>query len=243
MTTAGRPTFESARGGAHQGARLYVPSQKYSKLDLPGHLVLKERHVDPDAPAEPDVHALTARLLAEDDAVPRALPPPAPLAVKDREDEDKEEESGGGTVGGTKRPAPSLDADDSDDDDDEDDDNNKNSDDDDDEDDDEDETEALLAELERIKQERQAEQAREKEAEAARVKAEAVEDAATSNPLLAGLVPGTASAPPSAVMRKKWYEETVFKNQSRGEPEQRKRFINDTVRNDFHLRFLHRYFK
>ena len=229
MTTAGRPTFESARGGAHQGARLYVPSQKYSKLDLPGHLVLKERHVDPDAPAEPDVHALTARLLAEDDAVPRALPPPAPLAVKDREDDDKEEESGGGTVGGTKRPAPSLDADDSDDDDDEDDDNNKNS--------------ALLAELERIKQERQAEQAREKEAEAARVKAEAVEDAATSNPLLAGLVPGTASAPPSAVMRKKWYEETVFKNQSRGEPEQRKRFINDTVRNDFHLRFLHRYFK
>jgi protein CWC15 len=33
----------------------------------------------------------------------------------------------------------------------------------------------------------------------------------------------------------------VFKNQARGEPEQKKRFINDTVRSDFHLRFLKRY--
>ena len=253
MTTAGRPTFESARGGAHQGARLYVPSQKYSKLDAPGHLVLKERHAGQGAPDELDAHALAARLLAEDDAAPRALPPAAPAArieappaAKEVVDMGKEKEDVGhdtGGTAGTKRPAPapSLDADDSDDEeDDEDEDNSEDGNDDDD--DDEDETEALLAELERIKQERQAEQARQEEAAAARVKAEAAADAATSNPLLVGLVPGTEHAQ-SAVVRKKWYEETVFKNQSRGEPEQKKRFVNDTVRNDFHLRFLHRYLK
>ena len=59
-----------------------------------------------------------------------------------------------------------------------------------------------------------------------------------------GIVPGTeGAAESSSVMRKKWYEETVFKNQSRGEPVQQKRFINDTVRNDFHLRFMHRFLK
>lgn len=240
MTTAGRPTFESARGGAHQGARLYVPSQKYSKLDAPGHLVLKERHAGQGAPDELDPRALAARLLAEDDAAPHALPPAEPAPRIEAPPAVME--------GGTKRPAPdpSLDADDSDSDDDDHDERGAGSDgddyDDDGDDDDEDETEALLAELERIKQERQAEQARQEAETAARVKAEAAADAATSNPLLVGLVPGTEH-PPSAVVRKKWYEETVFKNQSRGEPEQKKRFINDTVRNDFHLRFLHRYLK
>jgi protein CWC15 len=33
----------------------------------------------------------------------------------------------------------------------------------------------------------------------------------------------------------------VFKNQARGEPKTQKRFINDTIRNDFHKRFLQRY--
>lgn len=249
MTTAGRPTFESARGGAHQGARLYVPSQKYSKLDAPGHLVLKERHAGQGAPDELDPRALAARLLAEDDAAPPALPPAAPAARIEAPPAatgagDGREDTGG--TAGTKRPAPdpalaALDADDSDSDDDDDDERGSENEDDD-EDDDEDETQALLAELERIKQERQAEQARQEEAAAARAKAEAAADAATSNPLLVGLVPGTEPAP-SAVVRKKWYEETVFKNQSRGEPEQKKRFVNDTVRNDFHLRFLHRYLK
>jgi protein CWC15 len=35
----------------------------------------------------------------------------------------------------------------------------------------------------------------------------------------------------------------VFKNQTRGEPERKKRFVNDTIRSDFHRRFLNKYIK
>ncbi|CAN7050257.1 unnamed protein product [Brassica oleracea var. botrytis] len=38
-----------------------------------------------------------------------------------------------------------------------------------------------------------------------------------------------------------WDDDVVFKNQARGEMKAPKRFINDTIRNDFHRKFLHRY--
>jgi len=108
--------------------------------------------------------------------------------------------------------------------------------------DDEDEEEALLAELEKIKREREAE--REKAAEAARAQEEAEkrEQAAAGNPLMAGMGGGAGGAGDGALKRK-WYEDTVFRNQARGEPKQQKRFINDTVRSDFHKKFLERYLR
>lgn len=33
----------------------------------------------------------------------------------------------------------------------------------------------------------------------------------------------------------------MFRHQARGEPPLKKRFLNDTTRNDFHVRFLARY--
>lgn len=41
-------------------------------------------------------------------------------------------------------------------------------------------------------------------------------------------------------MKRKWYEETVFRHYARNEPEEKKRYVNDTVRRDFHRRFLSR---
>ncbi len=41
----------------------------------------------------------------------------------------------------------------------------------------------------------------------------------------------------------RWDDDVVFKNQARNEPKQQKRFINDTIRNDFHKRFLQRYIR
>ncbi|KAG6503757.1 hypothetical protein ZIOFF_036081 [Zingiber officinale] len=41
----------------------------------------------------------------------------------------------------------------------------------------------------------------------------------------------------------RWDDDVVFKNQSRGETKAPKRFINDTIRNDFHRKFLHKYMK
>ena len=39
-------------------------------------------------------------------------------------------------------------------------------------------------------------------------------------------------------LKKKWYEDTVFRNQSRKEEKIKKRFINDSVHSDFHYIFL-----
>ena len=39
-------------------------------------------------------------------------------------------------------------------------------------------------------------------------------------------------------LKKKWYEDTVFRNQSRKEEKIKKRFINDNVHSDFHYIFL-----
>ena len=38
-------------------------------------------------------------------------------------------------------------------------------------------------------------------------------------------------------------DDVVFKGQARTEPETKKRFVNDTIRNDFHRRFLTKYIK
>jgi protein CWC15 len=41
----------------------------------------------------------------------------------------------------------------------------------------------------------------------------------------------------------RWDEDVVFKNQTRGEVKAARRFINDTVRSDFHKKFLERYIR
>ena len=44
-------------------------------------------------------------------------------------------------------------------------------------------------------------------------------------------------------VKRRWDDDVVFRNQARGEPKIQKRFVNDTIRNDFHRRFLTRYIK
>ena len=64
----------------------------------------------------------------------------------------------------------------------------------------------------------------------------------TSNPLLNQ--PGGGGGGGGGgdfTLKKKWYEDTVFRHQARGEPERKKRFINDTTRNDFHRKFLYKF--
>ena len=47
-----------------------------------------------------------------------------------------------------------------------------------------------------------------------------------------------SKTPEEFSLKKKWYEDTVFRNQSRKEEKIKKRFINDSVHSDFHYRFL-----
>ena len=146
---------------------------------------------------------------------------PARLAAPSADDDD-----------GPKFVPRDLDADDSDDDDD---------DSDDDSDDDEDDTAALLAELERIKKERAADAAR-REAEEMQLRAqEKAEELAAGNPLLNLSEGGDRGLDFTA--KRRWDDDVVFKNQTRGEPQQKKRFVNDTIRSDFHRRFLNKYIK
>lgn len=97
-------------------------------------------------------------------------------------------------------------------------------------DDSDDEELALQLELEKIKREREDERLRQ-EAEAQREKDDA---ALTTNPLM--------NQDASGAVKRKWNDDVVFRHQARGAPEKKgKTFINDTIRNDFHKRFLAKY--
>ena len=107
------------------------------------------------------------------------------------------------------------------------------SDDSDDEDDDEAELEAELA---KIRAEREALKQKEKEEAAAKEEQQLEEATLIGNPLL-------ASDGVSGNLKRKWNDDVVFRNQAKGEPEVKKRFINDTIRNDFHKRFLNKFIR
>lgn len=105
----------------------------------------------------------------------------------------------------------------------------------DDDDEDEDDTEALLAELEQIKKERAEEKLRkEREMQEEELKMKEAE-LIRGNPLLNNAT--------SFNVKRRWDDDVVFKNQARGEAKIAKRFINDTIRNDFHRKFLQKYMK
>jgi len=119
---------------------------------------------------------------------------------------------------------------------DEDDDDN---DDDDDSSDDEDDEAALQAELAKIRSEREAIKQREAEEDAKREESKLEEAALLGNPLLAG----GSGLDMTGKLKRKWNDDVVFRNQAKGEPEVKKRFINDTIRNDFHKRFLNKFIR
>lgn len=110
----------------------------------------------------------------------------------------------------------------------------KESGDDDDDDEDEEETEELMRELAKIKKERQEEEDRLKAQQAKQDDRSKREEVFKGNPLLA-----TASGDLS--LKRKWDDDTIFKNQARTAPVPKQRYINDAVRSDFHKKFLNKY--
>ncbi|KAG1359326.1 protein CWC15 [Cocos nucifera] len=216
MTTAARPTWAPAKGGQEQGGtRIFGPSQKYSSRDLASHTSLKPRKEGQDTQEE-----LQKRNLREE------------LEERERKHFTSKDKS----YAGSKREAEdrivprNIDADDSDV-------EVKSDDESDDDDDDEDDTEALLAELERIKKERAEENLRkERQKQEEELKAKEAE-LMRGNPLI------NLNNSTSFSVKRRWDDDVVFKNQARGETKTPKRFINDTIRNDFHRKFLHKYMK
>lgn len=92
-----------------------------------------------------------------------------------------------------------------------------------------------MRELEKIKQEREEERLRKEQEAQQASEQQAREEILLGNPLT------QQQNSASAKMKRRWNDDVVFKNQSRNEPEVKRRFINDTIRNDFHRRFLNKY--
>ncbi|XP_034251929.1 protein CWC15 homolog [Thrips palmi] len=222
MTTAARPTFDTARGGSGRGEKdLSALSKQYSSRDLPGHTKLKYREHGQGTSEELRVRDFRKELEEREREKEKEKDKTRRPAIEQRD--------------ATKRPrldqapAASLDADDpleSED----------SSDDDSD-----DDTAALLAELNRIKKERASDQARkevEKRQEEERIR---MENVLSGNPLLNYSAQASKG---DLKVKRRWDDDVVFKNCARSEPDKKKeQFINDSLRSDFHRKFMEKYVK
>ena len=92
------------------------------------------------------------------------------------------------------------------------------------------------------RQERAVEKEKKDAADRERIEKERREELMKANPALREQL-GLAVDEPSFGVKRRWDDDVVFKNQARTEPKHAKRFINDTVRSDFHRRFLDRYIR
>ncbi|XP_067948280.1 spliceosome-associated protein CWC15 homolog [Watersipora subatra] len=220
MTTAARPTFEPARGGSGKGETdLSALSKQYSSRDLPGHTKLKYRQDGQNSSIE-----LKGRDFRRDlDERERAA----------REKRTERDYSSSSSKRARIEHAPSSHLDDDDPiDQDEGSDSDSS--------DDEDDTAELMAELARIKKERQQEileKEQEKKQEEERIRTENI---LRGNPLLNK---GTESSYEFKVKRR-WDDDVVFKNCAKMEDDKKKvEFINDTLRSEFHRKFMSKYIK
>nr|CAH7712222.1 unnamed protein product [Callosobruchus chinensis] len=215
MTTAARPTFDPARGGSGRNEKdLSAMSRQYSSRDLPSHTKLKYREHGQGTVDETRTRDFRKEL-------------------EEREREKRPAIRSGEHAKRLKLdqvPAASLDADDPLDEEESD------------SSDDEDDTEALLAELNKIKKERAMEQAKkeiEQRQEEERIR---MENILSGNPLLTHYSAGGTKT--DHKVKRRWDDDVVFKNCAKSEPEKRMNvFINDSLRSEFHKKFMEKYVK
>lgn len=258
MTTAHRPTWKAAVGQASTGGWTAGGATSSGKavLSLPSHTQLKVRkgsqvvdrqkalkesllkleQAEKKAPAvskrrpisqvleeEGRIKLLTQTEEVDDVAISKRYD-------DDDADDDHDDDGSGGGWSDVDNHADGASGDDLDASSDEDDNDSS---------DDEDDEAALQAELAKIRSERESLKQREAEEEAKQEESKLEEAALLGNPLLAG-EGGDAM---SGKLKRRWNDDVVFRNQAKGEPEIKKRFINDTIRNDFHKRFLNKFIR
>ncbi|KAI9265153.1 Pre-mRNA-splicing factor Cwf15/Cwc15 [Phascolomyces articulosus] len=235
MTTAARPTFDPARGNDSK-----APSFQYSSRDLASHTKLKFRQ-----PGQGTTDEIGDRERLKEE-----------LRKAEQEYYESKEEGGSSNNDGQKligdsdqdsearrqklleeaERMASLDKDESDS---ESDSGGSSSSEEesDDDDDDEDNTAELLATLQKIRKERAEEKERQEREKLEEEEAQREEEAMTGNPLLQ-----IGNEKRDFSVKRRWDDDVVFKNQARGADEKnKKRFVNDMLRSDFHRRFLTKY--
>lgn len=228
MTTAARPTFNPAKGGRSRGEGgendLSALSKQYSSRDLPGHTKLKYRQTGQSTVAE-----LRGQDFRRD------------LEARERSSKDRgvrgAEAAVGASSSSASAPPPSkrarladtanLDADDRDDDDDDESDSDES----------DDETAELMAELQKIKRERAAEAAKKEEQKRIEDERIRTETILSGNPLLN--LQGASGG--SMKVKRRWDDDVVFKNCAKDEEKKDGTFINDTLRSEFHKKFMAKY--
>jgi len=216
MTTAHKPTWHPAVGGGAQGGyRYHAPRLQFSSRDMAAHTKLKIRQPGQSAPDEVEARDLKAEL-------------------RDREAKHQkklvEEKSRKGllppaSLPDTSKQMKAIDFSKFDDSDDTDSESEGSA-------EEENEEAELRKEVERIRKEREEEKKRKAAEEEAEELQQQNETYLKGNPLL--------NAATFAVKRR-WPEDVPFKNQSRGEQKVQKKFINDTIRSQFHRSFLKKY--
>lgn len=235
MTTAHRPTWKAAVGRAGTGGWSAggAISTAQSAFEAPAQLTLKtlRKPVDKKKALRESLLALEK---AEAKAVPKRKLDPAVeeraqqrllkqsaevdvQAIQSKYDDSDVDDGGGSGQGDDGDDAKNNASDDTDLDD-----SDSDLDDDSDEEDDE---AALQAELAKIRAEREEAKRKAAEEEAEEERKEDESAALVGNPLLA--VGAVAVGQPA---KRRWNEDVVFRSQAKGEPKNKKRFINDTVR-------------
>ncbi len=257
MTSAHRPTWKAATGGSEQGGSvLYIPTRQYSSRDMPSHLHLKTRVPGQGTVEEAKQIDFKQDLLVREqrkmggEILPIEAEAEAPLPIAEAPEEDEyslakylqEVAPAEGTkkrakAEGEQHPFPQdEDADLSAADEEFEGENlkvangaeeNKEGG------EDEDEDAELMREFEKIKKEREEEQKRKEAERLEEQKQKQREDILKGNPIY-----NTTSYS----LKKRWTEDTVFKNQARVlQKDKTNRFVNDIIRSDFHRKFLAKY--
>eukprot|EP00771_Trimastix_marina_P000061 gnl/Trimastix_PCT/1065.p1 GENE.gnl/Trimastix_PCT/1065~~gnl/Trimastix_PCT/1065.p1 ORF type:complete len:218 (-),score=77.60 gnl/Trimastix_PCT/1065:373-1026(-) len=216
---SGKPTYHFAMGVKDT---VGVPSRQYSNRDLAAHTKLKTRQLGQHSREEVDSRDFRAELMAKE----RRLKEQGKSIDEIVDDTERPEE----VPNKRARVAPERKFDDADDPAESSDSDSSDSD----SESDEEDTAELLAELERIKRER-AEQQKKQERQAKQEEDAMINDQVMrTNPLM---------NTQGFNVQGRWDDDVVFKNQTRGMALEVKRFINDTVRNDFHRKFMQRFVK
>merc|ERR1712076_366289 len=221
MSTAHRPTWDAATAGTKRAeSDLGKLSLQWSSRDAPSHTKLKVRSVMATKSREDLKRQLEDK---EKSAARKALKnAPENVGLDDEEIEKK------------RLKFEKLDKDDP-----------VDSSSDESDDSDEDDTDELLAELAKIKKERAEEEAKKQQEAAERNERLRSEKILHANPLMdiAGKLADGEGGAEDFTVKRRWDDDVVFKNCAKSEEhKEEKRFVNDTLRSDFHRRFIERYF-
>jgi protein CWC15 len=232
MTSAHRSTFYSAKGKSEPGGHRTMQSNILSAKNMPSYLSLKRRNDGAEVIEDMKYNSVIPKIKSKEEyrlellerenkannTQPKLL---SLLSSKDHQNTNINQPENNSKSELSNNQNDEEDEDDKEDEEDEE--ASQNS-------DDYDEEKELMKEYEKIKKEREEEKIKKEEDEAQNIKNITEYDIISGNPLYSN----------DYSLKKKWYEDTVFKNQAKREGKEEKKLNNDTLRTDYHKKFMNK---